>query len=626
MKMMSIAKENEMATLNIYILFFVIAFLIITPLLPTNIISTTSNDLANHVRHIYEYKLAILEGQFPPLVAPELNGGIRIPLFQYYSGTAYIFPALFSLLGINEYSALKLTIFLLSSFAAISLFNAFSLMLCDKKSAWIGALTFQLFTFSLVDLYTRGAAVEWIALQYAAITFYSLIGLCNSLRDKKLHIIMLYLLFSIFCMTFFIACHPIQTLYMGLVLALLLLIYNLTLDDSKLFKMKLLGIMGFAFLISLILTSWFWLPILENFSNIKVIQYGAFFSADTTLWTVLFPWFHESQFFHWAPQVGVHITLSALFLTVMVRKNNLFSNLVLLLLVSLLFILTSASNVYPNSLLLYLFHPLQWSYRLIMTLAIVAALTVALAASHILSHCNQIVCKNWLVILSCLIILNSLPYFYNTISTAHYSQTLANIKSFHYFAPNSTTGYTLAGINYKSLNWFHDGKLKLNSPLELPKEGVPFETRLSLDKICNIKVLVDNNQTQQLQQRVKGKTILTFSVYPSAGLNPHHVVTFQSSSSESAIITDYQYRAIGDKNWFRIPENYYVEKNKNNFHAIAMAYTQGLYQLPLSYFPNAKICVNGKLALHQSADKFLLVTLLQRGSNIITTQCNIKSQ
>ena len=61
--------------------------------------STQANDLANHVRHVHEYHLALRERQFPPLVAPSLNGGTRIPLFQYYSGTAYLVPGVIAWAG-----------------------------------------------------------------------------------------------------------------------------------------------------------------------------------------------------------------------------------------------------------------------------------------------------------------------------------------------------------------------------------------------------------------------------------------------------------------------------------------------------------------------------------------------
>ncbi|MDR3491884.1 MAG: hypothetical protein P4M12_07585 [Gammaproteobacteria bacterium] len=619
--------EHNLATVIIYSLFFMIAFLVITPILPSNIITTTSNDFANHVRHIYEYKLALFEGQFPPLVAPQLNGEMRVPVFQYYSATAYIVPALFSILGLNEYNALKLTIFLLSAFSAISLFNAFTLMLGDRKSAWIGALSFQLFTFPLIDLYSRGAVVEWISLQYAAITFYSLIALSHSVIFEKINNIVKHFLFSTFCMALFIACHPIQTFYTGLVIAILLVAYALTRDYAKGLKYKMIGMMGLSFSISLLLTSWFWVPIFESYSLINITHYMGFFSADTTLFNVLYPWFHDTGFFHLPPQIGLHITLSVLFLIRLARTNTIFTNLVLILFVSLLFFIVSASNSNQHGLLVYLFHPMQWSYRLIITLAIVAALLIALTQFQIESRIKKTTYHIWLLCLSCFILLNSFSYFYQihppmnkTLRMMKYSTSLDQIKSIDFFAPQSTLSYTLSGLNYSQLDWFQDGKLKLNKTLMLPNENVVFESQLVFASRCNIQVIVNGQAAQQRQQDVNGKTILTFLLHLPTRLDPNMSITFQSSTP-SAIISDYKFRVLGDKDWFHVLNNYVIDKTKTHFYAIASTHRLGLYQIPLHYFPKAKICVNGKPAIQSSSDNYLVITALQYGKNVITAPC-----
>src|SRR5436309_346750 len=83
------------------------------PLLPRErILATQADDLVHHVRHVHEYRLALAEGQFPPLVAPALDRGARVPVFQYYSNTGYLIPGVLALLGAGPYTALKISVFL----------------------------------------------------------------------------------------------------------------------------------------------------------------------------------------------------------------------------------------------------------------------------------------------------------------------------------------------------------------------------------------------------------------------------------------------------------------------------------------------------------------------------------
>src|SRR4051812_33207135 len=93
--------------------FAAVALLCCLPLLPGDrILTTQANDLANHMRLVYECSLALREGQVPPLVAPALEGHARVPVFQYYSGTAYLIPGVLTVLGLTPYAALKLVVFL----------------------------------------------------------------------------------------------------------------------------------------------------------------------------------------------------------------------------------------------------------------------------------------------------------------------------------------------------------------------------------------------------------------------------------------------------------------------------------------------------------------------------------
>jgi hypothetical protein len=75
-----------------FVLFGLVAWFVSLPLGSPDIMNTQSNDLANHIRHVHEYGLALREGQWLPLVAPTLNGSTRIPLFQITPARHTWFP------------------------------------------------------------------------------------------------------------------------------------------------------------------------------------------------------------------------------------------------------------------------------------------------------------------------------------------------------------------------------------------------------------------------------------------------------------------------------------------------------------------------------------------------------
>ncbi len=597
------------------VIFFFIALSIALPLIHSGILTSIDDDLAHHVRHIYEYKLALLEGQFPPLVAPELNGSLRIPLFQYYSGTAYIFPALISLSGIDEYTAMKFTIFIFSFLGALSLYQGFKIILKDTQSAFVGALTFQLFTFPFIDLYVRGGFVEWISLQYSAFVFFSLLNIVQHIYFHNLHHLFLKFLLSIITLILFIPCHPIQTLYNGIVMGVIIVAYIFSLPMSRSKYLLCLNTILSVAILSTLLTSWFWLPILQDYHSIKITKHAGFFSAGTNFLNILYPWFHTTLMSSWALQIGFHVTLSILILCLCWKKINPFIKTIILT-VLIIFFLVISPTYFENSYILWLlFHPVQWSYRFLITIALVSSLAVGIAQHKLKSFLHHTHHQSLLVISTLLIIINAIPYLYSVIHLANYSKTITSIKAPDFIAYNSMGSYSLSGTNYSALGWIIDGKLQLNKSINLPHEGIPFETEMTFEAPFKLAIFVGNHHPVNFSSRIDhSHMIIRFTVTPPVGLSiaPSYII-FQSNVYSARVI-DYQFRAVGDKEWYKIPLSYDVN------HGIAVAEKTAYYQLPICYFPNLKTYVNNILTPHPFTDKFLIITKLYAGKNTITTQ------
>lgn len=611
-----------------YVFYGFIALFVVSPLFSEKLLYTQFNDLANHVRHIYEYKLALTEGQFPPIVAPELNNFLRIPIFQFYSGTAYVIGGVISLLGINEYLALKTSIFLSSFLAAICLFKTLTIFLEEYRSAFVGALSFQLFGFAAINLFNRGGYVEWIALQYSAITFWSLIKLAQSAIVRNPLPLFGRFIISIISLTLFIPCHPIQTVCIGIVIAIIVTTYIFT-SNLIFLRIRVFAILLTSLIFSLGFTSWFWLPITRYYEQLRITGHQVFWSADTTLQMVLWPWFYPSHLIKgWAPQIGLHITLSLLFLIVFSwdKINTLGKTATLLLLIILfLIILPSWSN---DNIFSVILSPLQYSYRLFMPAALLASLVVGFAQKELSSRLtkkSQQTLIFWASVI--FIVMYSYPFLHlSKISTSglEYQDTLAKIKSPGFIAKNSTY-YGFLGTDYSKLGWVENGSLKVNEILHLPREGLPFETEITLaDKLFKndqINILVNNiaSKTKTLSQNSENLTQLTMSLNPSKGVGAKPVNLQFQSNHKVVPIQDIRFRPLKDSDWLKIPDAFIVTNNKKdkNFKAIVNVRKAGLYQLPVCYYPSLILRVNGINVNHESSDKFLVVVRLVKGENLV---------
>jgi len=603
-----------------YSIFLLVAFLIVLPLLHSGILTTIDNDLAHHVRHIYEYKLALLEGQLPPLVAPELNGSMRIPLFQYYSGTAYAFPGLISLTGIDEYTAMKLTIFLFSFLGVLSVYFALKIIIKDNQSAFVGALTFQLFTFPLIDLYIRGGFVEWMSLQFSALLFYSLLSLIQHISYKNMHFILIKFLFSVLTLVLFIPCHPIQTLYGGIVMGVLIAAYIYSQHMPRIKYASCMITISLVIILGMLLTSWFWMPILDDYHFIKVTKHVGFFPAGTNLINVLYPWFHTTYLPGFAVQLGIHITLSTLFLCILWKKINFFTKSVIILVLLLFFAVISPSYFTKSYILWLLFHPVQWSYRFLIILALVSSLAVGLAQRKLKYFLKKKHHQRLLVYSALFIIINVIPYMYSVMHSADYSKMLTSLKATDYNAYNSMASYSLSGTDYSALGWIKNGALRLNIPINIMHEGVPFETEITFSEPLDISIIANNHPLKLLSTTSNHKMVIRFIITPPVGLDKRaQFINFQSTA-RSARVIDYKFRAVSDKNWFKIPSSYSLSEINNIYHGVAYAKTEGLYQLPICYYSRLKINVNNALATHQSADKFFIITKLEAGKNLIVVE------
>lgn len=609
-----------------YLGYALIAVLITYPLWPAAILNTQSADLANHVRHIEEYRLAIREGQLLPLVAPAINGGSRVPLFQYYSGTAYVLPGLLCCLVHNPFLCMKIAVVLQSLLAALAVQALCRLLGCDRFPSFVAAVAFQVFPFAGVDLYNRGAYPEWAALEWLPVLFYlSLrLGRATSPRGAVAGTLLLALAWA-----YFVPLHPLQSLYGGgLIAALSFAHVGIAMRDRTALRN-----LAAAYLTGTLLSSWFWLPVLLDFRRVQNFSHQTFGDGFVFWDYLLWPFFRESTILHgWAPQVGLHFVVAAvatLFYRPSARRVPWVAAVLFLFLLTVILVLRKVE------LLQVLCGPLQACYRLLIPSAVLGAVCLGWLLTFIKDivpwrHGPASVGAACLTLLS----VTSAPYYlpaYVGFTGRANATPVAAVLSPAFRAPNSSQ-YTFFGTDLRTLGWVSAEKLVVNRERLIPWEGLPFEFLLDLEAdgdLSPLRFLIDGRAECAALQRVAGRHWrLRGLVVPARGIyRQPQLARFDLPAGLAAPrVRDFRVRPVGYREaWFRQPESYTetVAGRGQRFRVYVDPIKAGLYQLPIHYFPGLRVRVNGRPAVQASADANLLVVPLVKGWNEIDVKTRV---
>lgn len=599
-----------------FLFFFSCSIYLVSPLFPESIIEAP--DSHTHTRHIYEYSEALKGGQFPPLVAPDMNFKTRIPLFQYYSGTSYALAALSTFFGLDPYQGLKFSVVLLSLISMSLLFKLFN----RNFGCWpslLAALVFQFNPFLMRDLIGRFSYPEWVSSQFAILALWGLISLSEYTHQGNSFKTLKYFLLSVAGMALFIPSHPIQTLYCGLVIGLIVIFYNL-------FRLKTIKGLKFAcgaFATSLMLTAWFWVPILRDRAELKITGHVGFFSRCSNLSDLFLPWFGQcysgGAFDYFANQLGFLTLISLLTLFYRWKRINTFSYFTLVALKILLILVLAPA--YINGLSLWLqstyqwllpgLAPMQWSYRLLVPAAVLQSFVVAEAMQFIFALFERIPrFKPWLgtCIVFGILISN---YFYLYFDQTQYRKNSIDVLSENFFDYNPST-YSFLGTDFSRLDFVS----KRTDSVTIFPEGQFFDIFLIFkNQEVPPFVWIDLQQvTAQYEKMSDGSLKVRFSVSPSVGIGS----TFRSlrlSRQDASKITEIYFQVRGDSFTTHLPGSArWVDQSNLEVKVDKEA----IYQLPFNFFPSQKVFVNGEFAKHQSQDKHMFITSLSRGVNRVT--------
>ena len=250
--------HNRVTIQNEAIVLFIIgiSFLSSIPILNSGFPQST--DLFYHLMRIEGIKDSVLAGHFPA----------RIHLFAlkdygYGSGFFYpdfflYFPALLRILGFSILTSWKIFTFL-NSFTAIFIMYLFVHSISKSIRAGIISATFYAFAaYRLLSIYYRGAIGETQSYMFMPLILW---GLYEILYDQTDH----WMRFAI-GFTGLILCHSISLALNGIFVLLILFLYCKRLIKNPRIFLSL----GKAFLTAMGLSSYFWLPLIEQLQSNQI--------------------------------------------------------------------------------------------------------------------------------------------------------------------------------------------------------------------------------------------------------------------------------------------------------------------------------------------------------------------
>lgn len=263
-------KKKEQAT--IILMLFTAGLIASLPLFGNTIFSVPVQDTFFHTQRIWSIKNAFAEGQLPVRIYSEIYDGYGYGASLFYPDIFLYFPAILCLMGVSL--TVSYNIFLIViNFVTIGIaYYSYSKI---AKSQIIGALAAVLYTLStyrLLDLYTRGAMGEYLALIFCPL---ALCGLYLIKRGEYGKWWILGIAYSGLLQS-----HMLSFAMMTTVAVLYALVHL-----KKFFNGKALAAVLKAIVFMLLLNAWFLIPLLQV-SGMDVIAFigtNSFWQTDASL-------------------------------------------------------------------------------------------------------------------------------------------------------------------------------------------------------------------------------------------------------------------------------------------------------------------------------------------------------
>src|SRR5260221_3975795 len=295
-----------------------------------------SHDGEYHVIRFYEFYRSLSMGQWYPRWAPDLYFGRGVPLFTYVYPLPNYVAALFHFLGISFIDTFKINL-ILASFLGAFFMYLFAKEWWGKMGGAVSEIFYTFAPYHFVDIYIRGSVGEVWALALFPAFLWTMTRLYKVSSSRRRNLFR-YLLLSAFFLALIIFSHNILAL-MFVPFAISYIVLLLVQSQNK---YPMLFAMCTTLLLSLGLSSIFWLPALLETKYVVGLQIYDYTKNFPELFQLIFPsW--GSGFFggglgsEMSVQIGLANLLAvvgSIFVLVKTfRSNNIVRNVLLFFLI-----------------------------------------------------------------------------------------------------------------------------------------------------------------------------------------------------------------------------------------------------------------------------------------------------
>ena len=153
----------------------VLAILASIPLAKEGI--ANADDILPTIYRVFSLHASWQAGTFYPRLSSDLAYAYGVPLFQFYPPLASYVAELFHVIGFGFISAIKVTYFLGLVCAGLGMYACVVRLYGSRAGALLAAVAYMYAPYYFVDIYTRGAMAEALALAllpWVLWTFYNL--------------------------------------------------------------------------------------------------------------------------------------------------------------------------------------------------------------------------------------------------------------------------------------------------------------------------------------------------------------------------------------------------------------------------------------------------------------------
>lgn len=297
---------------------------------------------------------ALLDGQIPPLVGPDLANGFGYAWNIFYSPLSAYIPALFKIFLPTFIGSMKLFIFLTIFISGITMFYFALDVTRSKNLALLAAIFYITAPYRLQDIYIRGAMGEALAFVFIPIFFHGLFSLLSE-DGRKDHYIAIGF-------SGLLLAHNISALMCATVAVVYILAHFRQLSNTKVIKSF---IINGLFIIGLSL--FYLVPLLEHrfLGNYEVFLPDRMGSLASLAGQGLYPHQMLFQMFNKRElnfSLGLQLVLPLLFIPMIYKQLLTNKNMMVLLLLGLgsVFLM---SFVFPWTSMPSIFSFVQFPWR-----------------------------------------------------------------------------------------------------------------------------------------------------------------------------------------------------------------------------------------------------------------------